>query len=208
MKDKDKDKIIELGGRQFRAIENSTVEHDFTVMQLLSEAGLNVASQREGESYEDFAMRLLSQVIRSGQAFELIGTFIMEADCPDEDWTPESGRQIAKFISKLTAQDDKLQIRQLSITLLAGFAEAGLFSFTSSSAVSTDEPAAPRPEAPQQQPPSMNNSTTRLPPGASSSARSPAPIRPGTVPWLAALWRRLFGRTATRSAATRATISR
>ena len=31
--------IIELGGKSYRAIEVSTVEHDFTVMQLLVEPG-------------------------------------------------------------------------------------------------------------------------------------------------------------------------
>jgi hypothetical protein len=184
----EKDKIIELGGRKFRAIENSTIEHDLTVMQLLGEVGLDSATQQEGESYDDFAVRVLSLVIASGKAFELIGTFLIKAEEADEDWTPESGRNIGRFVSKLCAQEDKLQIRQLVVTLLVGFSQAGLLSYAVSPASSTEDTVAARPIA-----------RTGSRPGASSSARSEASIQPGMWRSAAALWRKVFPRTGSSS---------
>jgi hypothetical protein len=187
-------KIIELGRRKFRAIENSTVEHDFTAMQLLAKAGLNTAAQHEGESYDDFAVRLLSQVISSGHACDLIGAFIIPENLTDQEWVPQTGIDTAAFVQKLTAQDDKRQIREIVVNLLAGFSQAGLLSFAVSHDVSNPEPAAPRPlETPI-------SSTL----GAISSGLSQVPIHPGTFRWLGALLKRLFMRTSTRSARRRA----
>jgi hypothetical protein len=143
--------IIELGKRKFRAIEVSTLEHDFTVMQLLAKAGLDAAAQQEGESYDDFAVRLMSQAIGSGHAFDLIGAFIIPEGTSDLDWNPQTGIDTAGFVRKLTAQEDKLQIRQLVVTLLAGFSQAGLLSFAASTNASPEEPAAP----PNLRPPSI-----------------------------------------------------
>jgi hypothetical protein len=189
--------IIELGTRKFRAIENSTVEHDFTVMQLLGKAGLDTAAQQKDESYDDFAVRLMSQVIGSGLAFDLIGAFIIPADQADEEWVPQLGVETAGFVRKLTAQEDKLQIRQLVVTLLAGFSQAGLLSFTVSHDASTNEPEAPRPQSTP-----ISSSL-----GAISSALSPVPILPGTWQWLGAHLKRLFTRTSTRSEKRRVTTS-
>lgn len=186
--------IIELGGRKFHSIEQSTIEHDLTVMRMLAEVGLDKAAQREGESYDDFAVRLLSQVIASNKAFDLIGGFIMEADCQDADWTPESGKAVAKFVSKLTSQDDKLQIRQLVVSLLVGFSQAGLLSFAASPTSSTEEEetAAARP------------ATTLSTPGAISSVNSAGSIQPGMWRSAGALWRKAFGVIRSSSAAKRA----
>jgi hypothetical protein len=190
--------IIELGGRKFRAIINSTVEHDFTVMQLLAKAGLDAAAQQEGESYDDFAVRLMSQVIGSGQAFDLIGAFIVPDAIADPEWVPQTGIDTAAFARKLTAPDDKLQIRQLVVTLLAGFSQAGLLSFAVSRDASTEETAAPRPRTT-----SSIDSTL----GVISSGLLQAPIPPGTWQWLGALLKRLFTRSWTRSEKKRVTTS-
>jgi hypothetical protein len=164
--------IIELGGRKFRAIENSTIEHDLTAMRMLAEAGLDKVAQRAGESYDDFAVRVLSQVISSGKAFDLIGTFIIDAEKPDSEWTPESAQKIARGISKLTSPSDKLQVRNLVVTLLVGFSQAGLLSFATSRTSSTEEAVAARPE--ENPKPWID-----LPPGVSLSAVSETSIQPG-----------------------------
>jgi hypothetical protein len=190
--------IIELGGRKFRAIINSTVEHDFTVMQLLAQAGLDGAAQQEGESYDDFAVRLVSQVISSGHASDLVGTFIIPEDIADPEWIPLTGVATASFVRKLTAPDDKLQIRQLVVTLLAGFCQAGLFSFAVSHDASTEETATPRPAA-------TSSIDSAL--GVISSGLLQAPIPPGTWHWLAAHLKRLFTRSWTRSEKRRVTTS-
>ena len=191
--------IIELGKRKFRTIENSTVEHDFTAIQLLGKAGLDAAAKREDESYDDFAVRLMSQIISSGHAFDLVSAFIIPEELADHDWTPKIGVDTAAFIRKLSAQEDKVQIRQLVVTLLAGFSQAGMLSFAASTDASPA--AAPRPAV------EATTSTGSLP-GAISSERSPGQIQPLTWAWLAALSRRLFTRTRTPSAATRGTSTK
>ena len=189
--------IIELGTRKFRAITNSTVEHDFTVMQVLAKAGLDTVAQQEGESFDDFAVRLLSTVISSGYAFDLIGAFIVPEETAELDWTPQLSIDTARFVRKLTDPEDKLKIRQLVVILLAGFSQAGLLSFAASRSASTEETAAPRPVETMQ-------STSGVP-GEISSEFSQAPIQPGTWRWLGALLKKLYTRIVTPSAKRRAT---
>ena len=64
---------------------------------------------------DDFAVRLMSQAIGSGHACDLIGAFIIPESTSDLDWNPQTGIDTARFVRKLTAPEDKLQIRQLVV---------------------------------------------------------------------------------------------
>jgi len=192
--------IIELGTRKFRAIEASTVEHDFTIIQLLAESGLDKVSKGAEESPSDYSMRILRSVMVSGKAFELLGAFLIPVGTPDLEWTPELGIATRQFVSKLTDPADKVTVRDAVAQMLFIFSMAGLFSWTDSPESSSEEAATPRP--------ATQISETRSARGAISSGPSPAWIRPGTWRWLAALLRRLSTRTRKVSSATRATSTR
>jgi hypothetical protein len=190
--------IIELGGKSYRAIEVSTVEHDFTVMQLLVETGLDKVSKAEGESADDFAIRVLRTVMASGKSFDLLGAFLIPADIPDLDWTPELGVVTRQFVSKIADPAEKLLVRNALVTMLLSFSEAGLFSWTDSRESSSEEEVAAR----------LQTTTEKLSgPGANSSEPSPV-IRPGTWRWLGAHCKRLFWRTRTGSVKAPATITK
>jgi hypothetical protein len=191
--------IIELGGKSYRAIEVSTVEHDFTVMQLLVETGLDKVSKAEGESADDFAIRVLRTVMASGKSFDLLGAFLIPADIPDLDWTTELGVVTRQFVSRIADPAEKLLVRNALVTMLLSFSEAGLFSWTDSRESSSEEEAAVR----------LQTTTSEKPsgPGANSSAPSPV-IRPGTWRWLGAHCKRLFWRTRTGSVKAPATITK
>jgi len=191
--------IIELGGKGFRAIENRTVELDFTIMQLLVQCGLDKVSQAEGEGAEDFAMRIFSSVMASGKSFDLLGAFLIPAEIPDLDWTPDLGLTTRQFIAKIADPADKLLVRNALVTMLLSFSMAGLFSWADSRKSSSAETAADRPS---------KASETPSAPGAASSAHSPVTIRPGTWRWLGAHFLKLFWRTRSGSSKTPATSTK
>jgi hypothetical protein len=58
--------ILVIGGRRWKPLTKSTIEHDFTTMRHIREAGLNDLRKGAEESYEDYAVRLLHEIIGSG----------------------------------------------------------------------------------------------------------------------------------------------
>jgi len=68
---------IILGGRVYRPIGESTVEHDFRFMGLLRDLGLDDPHRLESEAPEQFAVRLLNDLISSGRALEALGHLIV-----------------------------------------------------------------------------------------------------------------------------------
>lgn len=123
---------IELGGRAYVPVKNSTIEHDFYLMGQIRAAGLDEVHVRPEESPEDFALRLLRDVINSGRVFLLLGGLLIPEGTASEDWTPELAEETARALKKLTAPDDKEKIREQVLSLLIGFFETGLACLTTS----------------------------------------------------------------------------
>lgn len=121
-----------LGGRAFVPIGESTVEHDFTFMGLIRAAGLDRVAIREGESAQDFALRLLQEAIASGKVLEMLGCLLIPEGTAPEHWTPRLGAETAAFFGGLTAAADKLTIQALVLSLLIDFFEQGLSSLETS----------------------------------------------------------------------------
>jgi hypothetical protein len=128
---------IPLGSRKFRAIQESTVEHDLAIRALLREAGL-VLAKREGESDDDFVVRMIGQMAASRKDADFAAAFLVPDELEDGDWNPEVAAMTLEFINKLTAQADKLVLRSLTTQLLSGFINAGL-AFSGSSLPDTLE---------------------------------------------------------------------
>jgi hypothetical protein len=139
---------MEIGGQKWRAVKRSTIEHDFWLMKHIREAGLNAVHLRPGEKPEDFAVRLLHEVIGSGKAFTLLGGMLLPDGVPDEHWTPERAEQTAAFMRGLAADEDKAAVKSAIISLLTGFFEAGLASSDTSDTASVSQPAS-EPQPPQ-----------------------------------------------------------
>lgn len=117
---------LEIGGQKWRAVKRSTIEHDFWLMKHIREAGLDALRIQPGEKPEEFAVRLLHEVIGSGKAFTLLGGMLLPDGVPDEHWTPERAEQTAAFMRGLSSDEDKAALKGAIISLLTGFLEAGL----------------------------------------------------------------------------------
>lgn len=118
--------LITLGGRQFRACENSTVEHDYVTMDRIRAAGLDIIEMPEDADPAAFTNELLSRIVRSNQLFGLLACMLIPADKQGADWTPELAAETEAFIKKLTSPADKQLIHEQVVALLISFFQAGL----------------------------------------------------------------------------------
>lgn len=135
---------IKIGGRTFIPVNNSTIEHDFWLMAHIRGAGLDRVVISGGEAPEDFAVRLLGEVIDSGRIFPLLGGLFLPEGVSSLDWTPETAEETAAFLKKISDPKDKLQIQKQVISLLIDFFQSGLASLRISRKFSeTDPEAAP-----------------------------------------------------------------
>lgn len=124
--------LITLAGKPFRAIKHSTIEHDFHAMALLREANLHEVYMQEGETPEDFAMRILNGAIASGKAFDLLGTFLVPAAIEDGQWSPAVAHETAALLRHTTDLQEKHRIRSAVVSCIIGFFQSGLtYSMTS-----------------------------------------------------------------------------
>lgn len=136
---------VDLGGRLFRVIEDSTAAHDLWFMGHVARAGLTQATMQAEESSEDFARRLLDEILATGKALTLIGGMLIPEDVADTDWTEEIAGETSQFLGGLTAERDKAQILSLVCTLLIDFFAAGVTSVVRTAGTSPAE--RPHPES-------------------------------------------------------------
>lgn len=120
-----------LGGRAFRSIGESTIQHDYTFMGMVREAGLDRPTLEPGETPQDFAARLLGEILSSGRAFDLLGVLLIPEGMEDTDWTPELGEETAAHLAHLTEPDDKAKVNGLVLSTLIDFFQTGLASYLS-----------------------------------------------------------------------------
>jgi len=121
-----------LGGRKFRQILKSTVRHDLYMMEAIRKSGLNGITKRVDESPDEFALRLLDQLISTNAFVPVLASCFIDADKQDLDWTPESSEQLAKFFENLSEPEDKNVVFQLAVRLIMDFFEQGVVSLRAS----------------------------------------------------------------------------
>ena len=181
----------ELGGRAFLPIGESTVEQDFRFLSLIKRARIDEVVMQPDESAEAFARRLLEVTIESGVILDLLGCLLVPEDIapgdrdPGEAWTPEIGRQTARFLGRLKDPKDKAEVRSLVLSLLVSFFESGIVSLWTSTTSSSE--AVPNPknkQAPRDATAPGPNSSgssqrgTTTAPNAFSVGRSASPLSP------------------------------
>jgi hypothetical protein len=118
-----------MGGRTFRPIGESTVEHDFRFMALLRDLGLDDPHRLSSETPAQFAVRLLNDLMASGRALEALGYLLIPEGVESEDWTVAVGQETAAFLGQLSKPGDKAQVRALTLSFLIDFFERGLGSW-------------------------------------------------------------------------------
>jgi hypothetical protein len=120
--------ILEVGGRRFKEVTETTARHDMYTMRQIAACGLNVVNQVEDETDEQFMYRLYKTALQTGDIFKLLGSLLLPEGTEPLQWTEELSAQSAGFFSNLTAPEDKAKIRFLLASGLMPFFVGGLRS--------------------------------------------------------------------------------
>ena len=130
--------IIELGGRHWRILETSTLQHLLWMDQRVAESGLAGLLQQAVTVKEagEHAGRIWEQISKSGKALAFLGGMLMPEKIPDIEWTPARAEETMAFLEKLTAPEDHARIRSLLVSVVLGFFGVVRDSFALSLAVS------------------------------------------------------------------------
>lgn len=126
-----------IGGRKWRAIQKRTMENEIWLMKHLHEGGIARPMKNEKETGEDFAVRLLMEIVGSGKVFFILAGTLIQEGMADTDWTPEVALETVTFFRKLTDEEDKAKLRADIVSLFIDFFEHGIASRESSNTASS-----------------------------------------------------------------------
>jgi hypothetical protein len=96
---------IRISGREFKAVTDSTLEHDMWTVQQLDRAGIHKIVMEAGETPDEFVARTISQLMISGVIFDLMGGLLMPAELKGTDWTPELAVETGRLFARATGPD-------------------------------------------------------------------------------------------------------
>jgi hypothetical protein len=120
-------KAVSISGREFKAVTDSTLEHDMWTVQQLDRSGVRNIVMEDGESPDEFVSRMLTQLMVSGAIFDLLGGLLMPAELKGTDWTPEMAVETGKLFARTTGAD-KAIIRGQIAGAMEVFLAQGLLS--------------------------------------------------------------------------------
>jgi len=118
-----------IGGRRFRRIEKGTVERDQYVMGRSHRAGILQMVLREGESPTDFTMRIMLEMMATGEACNIAAGLVVPVGREDQDWDLRVAEDTARFLKRLTSREDQQAINDLLLGLILDFIGSGHVSF-------------------------------------------------------------------------------
>ena len=118
--------VVTIGGRSFMAVQEGTLRHDLHYMELVSKMGLQSLQMRTEEAPEEYAVRLLGELVRAGAVLEMLGTLLLPVGKRPDEWTPAMAAETADFFAGLTNPADKAAVQGQVITLLLDFFERGM----------------------------------------------------------------------------------
>lgn len=129
---------IKLGGREYKRVGISTLEHDHYLAGHARQAGSEQWTLRSGESHEAFAARILSDLMASGKAFPLLGGLLMPAD-RKAPWTVGIAGETARHMAGLTDPEEKRIANTELLSLVLDFFVNGLAYWMTSGKSSPEE---------------------------------------------------------------------
>ncbi len=118
--------MFKIDGHLYRLIERTTIANDFYIMKQLRSAGIADCIPQEGESANDYGMRLLYSVVENGAPLTLLGGLLLPEGIPDEKWSAEQAETTAALLGRATEPNDKAEIQRILIAVLTDFFREGL----------------------------------------------------------------------------------
>ncbi len=155
---------IEIGPTRWNCLgwTRITIERHGWLGQQMLESGLSQLRQKPGEVLGDFFCRFVFEAMVSGRAYQLLAGFLLPADVPEKDWTPERARQAAHTLQELYEAGHQEEIQKQLAQVGAGFLASQLLSAGSSASASAPEgetTPAERPAASTGRPPARSPSS-------------------------------------------------
>lgn len=167
---------VEVGGRKFTAVSDTSFEQDILIMQLLHESGLRQIAEKFNivkDDLSDVSQEVIIAAFKSGKLFQLLGAVMVE---DGKEWTLESAKANADFFAKLSSREDKSALKGSIVSVILGFFVSGLL------ALGTSEMSSVRPESVDAQQPEKSpiaaNTTSEI--GESSSGNSESTTQTAT----------------------------
>lgn len=122
---------IQISGRGFKAVTDSTLEHDIWTVRQLDRAGLRNLVLEDGEKPDEFVDRILMKLMLDGDIFELLGGLLMPAELNGKDWTPEMAGETGRLFASATGEDKAIVKRQIAGAMEVFLAQGLLSSIRS-----------------------------------------------------------------------------
>lgn len=139
--------VIKVGDKMFTHVDCTTMLQDVYFWKRAKRAGLRNLSMQDGESADDFAVRIAEALVESEDMFELIAATVVPADPPGQTWTPLIAKETARYFAGLTSSEAKAGLQAVMVGLVIGFFERGLTSvWTSPSSLKAAKAGAVTPE--------------------------------------------------------------
>lgn len=121
-----------FGGKPFVVITEGTAERDHYVTRLAGRAGLREVEIGKGELPEDFAQRLLYELVDSGVIFDVLGGLLIPRHIDPWAWTPQLASDTADYFRHLHSPEDKAALNVHILSFLEDFFARGMGSLVSS----------------------------------------------------------------------------
>jgi hypothetical protein len=120
-----------ISGREFKAVTDSTLEHDVWTVRQLDRAGLRNLVLEDGEKPDEFVERILTKLMLDGAVFELLGGLFMPAELNGKDWTPDMAFETGRLFASATGEDKATVKRQIAGAMEVFLAQGLLSSIRS-----------------------------------------------------------------------------
>jgi hypothetical protein len=119
---------ITLGGRRFGVIDfdRRTALNDDYLNKLIRATGADKVLPVDEEGDEGYLMRLQICIVDSLRAHELVAGLLLEPEQTETDFSVDQARQIAEYIAKCNAAEDREMIRELAMKAVLDFFREGL----------------------------------------------------------------------------------
>jgi|1185.fasta_scaffold41111_2 hypothetical protein len=121
---------LTIGGRQFKLVKDTNLRHDILTQCIFHDLHRHSSSVQmlEGETPEEFAVRILRKVAQDGEIFLLLGHVLMPAEREGKEWTPQMAEETAEFLGSVVDDGDKLIVHQHIAAVFIGLFTNGLSS--------------------------------------------------------------------------------